>query len=175
MGGRPVRQQGDGLEYYPPTFVQRVKSSPSLAELDFFFGYTRGNCHTQQSRGPVLFKIERLGTMLAVVRDLRGERRVAASAPVDGEEDDDDDDARDEPDAAPTTAEAPEADAPGAAPPRPGATEPGAATPAPSVDPGGRPPPSLTAPAGVQPDPLDISTRGRGEAARSPGAPEDEP
>ncbi|MCA9690454.1 MAG: glycosyltransferase family 39 protein, partial [Myxococcales bacterium] len=79
------------LEYYPPTFVQRVKSSPSLAELDFFFGYTRGNCHTQQSRGPVLFKIERLGTMLAVVRDLRGERRVAASAPVDEEEDDDDD------------------------------------------------------------------------------------
>lgn len=43
------------------------------AGAQFYLGYTRANCHQRHGARPELLRIERMGTLLLVVRDLRGD------------------------------------------------------------------------------------------------------
>jgi hypothetical protein len=52
---------------------------------EFYLGYTRADCHERHDRRPELLRVERMGTLLLVVRDLRG----ASSAELEDERVDD--------------------------------------------------------------------------------------
>jgi hypothetical protein len=58
----------NNVEWVPRRFKGATNS-------DFYLGYTRSNCHNRLSFAPVLFTVEREGTILNVVRDLRGGTR----------------------------------------------------------------------------------------------------
>ncbi|MCX4244480.1 ArnT family glycosyltransferase [Paraliomyxa miuraensis] len=56
----------------------------------FYLGYTRADCHLRYERRPELLRVERMGTMLLTIRDLRGDP-VAEDEDEGGEDDTDED------------------------------------------------------------------------------------
>lgn len=57
------------IEYLQGNFVWVDKASDGA---QFYLGYTRSDCHERYERRPELLRVERMGTLLVVVRDLRG-------------------------------------------------------------------------------------------------------
>jgi hypothetical protein len=62
-----------------PDFVARQYLQGNFSWVDkasdgaeFYLGYTRSECHQRYQRRPELLRVERMGTLLVVVRDLRG-------------------------------------------------------------------------------------------------------
>jgi hypothetical protein len=48
---------------------------PPGQRADFYVAYTRGRCDERWPTAPVVARVERLGSTLAVVKDLRAVRR----------------------------------------------------------------------------------------------------
>ena len=57
-------------EYLGTNFELYRKGGPPA---DFWLGYTRNNCHLKQPDAPELTRVEREGTLLVTIRDLRSE------------------------------------------------------------------------------------------------------
>ncbi len=60
------------LEYMEAGFVFREKYQRHRSP-DFYLAYTRGDCHERRDRSPVYLTVEREGTLLNQVRDLRAD------------------------------------------------------------------------------------------------------
>jgi hypothetical protein len=113
------------VEYLQGNFTWVDKASDGA---QFYLGYTRSNCHQRYVRRPELLRVERMGTLLLVVRDLRG------SETIDDEVIDEDDQTAEDSDE-PRTTRATVTDRPRPRKParRPPTTR-GASPPAPSPD-----------------------------------------
>jgi hypothetical protein len=55
-------------QYLPANFRWREPGGPPA---QFYFGYTRGDCHLHQPGRPAIVEVQRQGVTLVVVRDLR--------------------------------------------------------------------------------------------------------
>lgn len=68
-------------EYLGPNFELHRRGGPPS---EFWLGYTRNNCYLQKERYPELTRVEREGTLLVLIRDLRDEEdrmRVSTRRP----------------------------------------------------------------------------------------------
>lgn len=77
-----------------PDFVAREYLRGNLVWVDkasdgaeFYLGYTRSDCHERYARSPELLRVERMGTLLVIVRDLRGDEAIEdeLTEPADGD------------------------------------------------------------------------------------------
>lgn len=57
------------IQYLQGNFAWVDKASQGA---EFYLGYTRSECHERYARRPELLRVERMGTLLVLVRDLRG-------------------------------------------------------------------------------------------------------
>jgi hypothetical protein len=74
-------------EYMRPAWIWRTPGSRLVPQ--FYAGYTRNKCHLRYADAPVLAEVRRFGTLLNVVKDLRGRTSRAVEEPVGQELDDD--------------------------------------------------------------------------------------
>jgi len=96
------------MQYLEGNFAWVDKASDGA---DFYLGYTRSDCHERYQRRPERLRVERMGTLLVIVRDLRGGEAIEDEGVDDGSGQVDD------PDAGPRVVSTPVPD--GGARPRP--------------------------------------------------------
>ena len=59
-------------EYLGPNFVMHQSGGPPA---EFWLGYTRNNCYLKHDEHPELTRVEREGTLLVLIRDMRSEEQ----------------------------------------------------------------------------------------------------